>query len=70
MHKDRNKSLIHMDPDALPVEILFDPANPPRIEGEELKNTGNPINNSSPRPAPGPRQSGDKPHTDGDSINS
>jgi hypothetical protein len=68
-HKDRNKPLIHLDPDSQ-MEILFDPANPPRQEGEELKNTGNPINNNSLRPAPWPKQGGVKPHTDGDSNNS
>ena len=66
-HKDRNKPFIHMDPDQQPMDILFDPANPPRLEGEELKNTGNPIDNNAPRPAaPRPKQDGSKPHTDGE----
>jgi hypothetical protein len=52
--------------DAQPMEILFDPANPPRLQGEELKNTGNPIDNNSPRPAARPKQDGNKPHAEGE----
>lgn len=69
-HKDRDNSLVYKDPDQQPIEATIDASNPPSSKGEELKNTGNPIDNNSLRPAPRPKQGGDKPHTDGGDGNS
>lgn len=65
-HKGLDKNRVHMDPDQLPMEIAIDPANPPRVEGDELKNTGNPNDRTTPKPQPAPPKGGDKPHTDGE----
>jgi hypothetical protein len=68
-HKDRDESLIHRDPDSLPIEMTFDPSNPPRFEADELKNTGNPLDhNNDPKPAPWPKagSGGKNPNTDGE----
>jgi len=67
-HKGLDPTLVHTDPDQLPVETTLDPANPPRPVGEELKNTGNPLDAEAPPrpPAPGPTGGGGKNPSGGD----
>jgi len=62
-HKGPKKSQIYIDPDQMQQKVKFDADNPPRIEENELKNTGNP--NDPNRVQFGLPKGGDKPHTDG-----
>lgn len=63
-HKGPKKSQIYTDPDQIQETVKVDPANPPRIEENELKNTGNP---NDPRvQSELPKSGRDKPYTDGD----
>jgi hypothetical protein len=64
-HKGPDKTLIYTDPDQSQKNAKFDPANPPRIVENELKNTGNP-NDFNATQFELPKTGGDKPHTDGE----
>jgi hypothetical protein len=64
-HKGPKKSQIYTDPDQMQEKAKFDKANPPRIEENELKNTGNPNDFNSVQ-FELPKGGGDKPHTDGE----
>jgi hypothetical protein len=63
--KAPKKTEIYTDPDQMQKKAKFDAANPPRIEENELKNTGNP-NDFNGVQWELPKGGGDKPHTDGE----
>jgi hypothetical protein len=64
-HKGPKKTLIYTDPEQTQKDAKFDPASPPRIIENELKNTGNP-NDFNGVQFELPKGGGDKPHTDGE----
>jgi hypothetical protein len=64
-HKGPKKTQIYTDPDQMQKKAKFDASNPPRIEENELKNTGNP-NDFNGVQWELPKGGGDKPHTDGE----
>jgi hypothetical protein len=64
-HKGPKKSQIYVDPDQVQQTMKVDPANPPRIEENELQNTGNP-NDPNRLQFELRKSAGEKPHTDGE----